>query len=128
MIEIDRNNKTLVIPQGIGQGSVTVQTEGYTEEEMNTEKNKAFQEGKNSVPLESITVKENGVYTAENGGYKRVVVNTPTIEMEDKEFVCTQNGDFEILPPQDFDGMKKVLLKIDVDRTEPSEVISITEN
>ena len=128
MIEIDRNNKTLVIPQGIGQGSVTVQTEGYTEEEMNTEKNKAFQEGKNSVPLESITVEENGVYTAENGGYRRVVVNTPTIEMEDKEFVCTQNGDFEILPPQDFDGMKKVLLKIDVDRTEPSEVINITEN
>ena len=34
MIEIDRNNKTLVIPQGIGQGSVTVQTEGYTEEEI----------------------------------------------------------------------------------------------
>ena len=128
MIELDRNNKTLLIPQGIGQGSVTVQTEGYTEEEMNTEKNKAFQEGKNSVPLGSITVEENGVYTAENGGYKRVVVNTPTIEMEDKEFVCTQNGDFEILPPQDFDGMKKVLLKINVDRTEPSEVINITEN
>ena len=128
MIELDRNNKTLVIPQGIGQGSVTVQTEGYTEEEMNAEKNKAFQEGKNSVPLESITLEENGVYTAENGGYNRVVVNTPTIEMEDKEFVCTENGDFEILPPQDFDGMKKVLLKINVDRTEPSEVINITEN
>lgn len=128
MIELDRNNKTLVIPQGIGQGSVTVQTEGYTEEEMNTEKNKAFQEGKNSVHLESITVEENGIYTAENGGYKRVVVNTPTIEMEDKEFVCTQNGDFEILPPQDFDGMKKVLLKINVDGTEPSEVINITAN
>lgn len=128
MIELDRNNKTLLIPQGIGQGSVTVQTEGYTEEEMNAEKNKAFQEGKNSVPLESITVEENGVYTAENGGYNRVVVNTPTIEMEDKEFVCTENGDFEILPPQDFDGMKKVLLKINVDRTEPSEVINITQN
>lgn len=128
MIELDRNNKTILIPQGIGQGSVTVQTEGYTEEEMNTEKNKAFQEGKNSVPLESITVEENGVYTAENGGYNRVVVNTPTIEMEDKEFVCTENGDFEILPPEDFDGMKKVLLKIDVERTEPSEVINIIEN
>lgn len=97
MIIYTEDDSVLLIPQGLGYGSVKVSTEGYTEEEMEAAKEKAFRDGVNSVPLQSTNINSNGSYRAEKGGFNVVNVNVPQGIFPTGTLSITENGNYDVM-------------------------------
>lgn len=113
-----------------GWDEVTVEVEGVIpDEELQQMLQEAMDEGyqdgysegvddgreEQKQELESVTFRENGTYTREDGWNEVAVdVEIPTFETQIKDVTITSNGNVNIVPDSGFDGLSKVNISVEV--------------
>lgn len=98
---------------GIGKLNVMVQIpeqpiyeEGYVvgkEDGINEQKRK----------LTDIEIVENGNYERQDG-YKKIEVNVPTVNNQEKSITITENGQTDIVPDTDYTGLSKIGINVNI--------------
>lgn len=100
-------NGEYTAPAGIAYNKVIANVSGASEEELEAAKQEGIAEQK--AKLTELRVTANGTYQKEDG-YKKVVVDTPSANLQEKTLTFPSKG--EVLPDEGFDGMSKLTIPL----------------